>query len=83
MVIGNFDGVHRGHVAVLQAAMSAEPDAPLVVVTFWPHPMSIIRPDQAPLLLTDLERRTGWRLPRPAAAALEGRARGMLLPAVE
>ena len=58
MVIGNFDGVHRGHVAVLQAAQAAEPDAPLVVVTFWPHPMSIIRPDQAPLLLTDLDRRT-------------------------
>jgi riboflavin kinase/FMN adenylyltransferase len=58
VVIGNFDGVHRGHVAVLQAAHAAEPDAPLVVVTFWPHPMSIIRPDQAPLLLTSLERRT-------------------------
>ena len=58
MVIGNFDGVHRGHVAVLQAAQAAEPAAPLVVVTFWPHPMSIIRPDQAPLLLTSLARRT-------------------------
>ena len=58
MVIGNFDGVHRGHVAVLQAAQAAEPNAPLVVVTFWPHPMSIVRPDQAPLLLTDLDRRT-------------------------
>ena len=57
-MIGNFDGVHRGHVAVMQAAQAAEPAAPLVVVTFWPHPMSIIRPDQAPLLLTSLERRT-------------------------
>ena len=33
--------------------------------------------------LADLERRTGWRLPRTAAAALEQRARGVLLPAAE
>jgi hypothetical protein len=31
--------------------------------------------------LTELQRRTGWRLPRPAATALEHRARGELLPA--
>jgi riboflavin kinase/FMN adenylyltransferase len=58
VVIGNFDGVHRGHAALLRAARAAESTAPLVAVTFWPHPMSVIRPDQAPLLLTSLERRT-------------------------
>lgn len=54
VVIGNFDGVHPGHVEVLTEARARRPELPLVVVTFWPHPIRVLRPEQAPMLLTGL-----------------------------
>ncbi|WP_420175625.1 bifunctional riboflavin kinase/FAD synthetase [Luteococcus sp. OSA5] len=57
VVVGNFDGVHSGHVEVLRHAQSLAPELPLVVVTFWPHPMQVLRPEQAPKLLVDLPER--------------------------
>lgn len=57
VAIGNFDGVHLGHRQVLSAARALRPGAPLVAVTFWPHPMVVLRPDAAPELLCDLPER--------------------------
>lgn len=57
VVIGNFDGVHPGHVEVLVEAHARRPDLPLVVVTFWPHPISVLRPALGPMLLSSLEER--------------------------
>src|ERR1700728_3079506 len=50
--LGNFDGVHLGHVQLLRAAHAARPDAPLAVRTFEPHPREVFRPDDPPLRLT-------------------------------
>ncbi len=54
VTIGNFDGVHRGHGAVLDALVTAARDrnAKAVAITFDPHPAHVHRPDQAPELLT-------------------------------
>lgn len=60
VTIGNFDGVHRGHQHVLTEAKAAATrlgGLPLVVVTFDPHPMRVIRPDKAPQPLTSVEER--------------------------
>lgn len=57
VVIGNFDGVHLGHQSVLEAAKRAGGDDDLVVVTFWPHPLRILHPEIAPLLLQTLNDR--------------------------
>ena len=57
VVVGNFDGVHPGHRAVLAEARRREPGLPLVVVTFWPHPVGVLRPDASPMLLTSLKGR--------------------------
>jgi len=52
LALGNFDGVHRGHRAVLAAAHAARPDLPLGVITFEPHPREHFRPEDPPFRLT-------------------------------
>jgi riboflavin kinase/FMN adenylyltransferase len=57
MAIGNFDGVHRGHQAVLQAAQAAARQARSAagVMVFEPHPRQYFKPDQPLFRLTPLE----------------------------
>lgn len=60
VVIGNFDGVHLGHQHVIARARELADQngaLPVVVVTFDPHPMAVLRPDHAPVMLTDLQTR--------------------------
>ena len=52
VALGNFDGVHRGHVQVLRSAAAARPDAKLAVLTFEPHPRELFRQDDPPFRLT-------------------------------
>ena len=50
VTVGVFDGVHRGHQAVFARAreIADRTGAPLVAVTFEPHPRSFFRPDDEP-----------------------------------
>lgn len=54
VAIGNFDGVHRGHQSVLQAARQIAGDATVSALTFWPHPLSVLNPSQVPPLLSGI-----------------------------
>src|SRR5687768_17404797 len=44
VTIGNFDGLHFGHQALLKTAMDC--GSPVVLVTFDPHPLQVLRPDK-------------------------------------
>ena len=59
VTIGAYDGVHRGHQAVIgQVRNEAQQlGCQSVVVTFDKHPASVVRPESAPKLLTDLDQK--------------------------
>ncbi|MGH6784807.1 MAG: riboflavin biosynthesis protein RibF, partial [Sphingomicrobium sp.] len=55
VAIGNFDGVHRGHRAVIAAALSRASglERPAAALTFEPHPRLVLRPNEPLFRLTD------------------------------
>lgn len=57
VTVGTFDGVHRGHQAILEEVkrQALERGRRSVVVTFHPHPLKVVKPEAAPKLLTTLE----------------------------
>lgn len=81
LTIGNFDGVHIGHAALVAAARRAVGSTGRVVaLSFDPHPASVLRPGTAPPRLSTLERKRAWlieagadevRLLTPARELLE------------
>jgi len=59
VALGNFDGFHLGHQAVVGRAIERARAAgrPAIVATFDPHPMRLFRPDTPPFRLTTLDQR--------------------------
>jgi riboflavin kinase/FMN adenylyltransferase len=59
IAIGNFDGVHVGHRALIGRAreLAAANNAVTVALTFDPHPSALLAPARAPRMLTSIERR--------------------------
>lgn len=54
VLIGVFDGVHKGHQLLLNRAKEIADGRNIIALTFDPHPMQIFAPDRAPTLLTTL-----------------------------
>jgi riboflavin kinase/FMN adenylyltransferase len=54
VLIGVFDGVHKGHQLLLNLAKEIAAGRNIIALTFDPHPMQVLAPDRAPTLLTTL-----------------------------
>jgi riboflavin kinase/FMN adenylyltransferase len=59
LALGNFDGFHRGHQAVVERARlrARQSGRPLIVATFDPHPVRFFHPEAPPFQLTTLDQR--------------------------
>lgn len=59
IALGNFDGFHKGHQAVVGEAIrwAREEGRPAIVATFDPHPVRVFRPEAEPFRLTSLDQR--------------------------
>lgn len=61
ITVGNFDGVHEGHAALVRAARDrVGVDGRVIVLSFDPHPVSVLRPDLTPTRLSRFDQRTKW-----------------------
>jgi riboflavin kinase/FMN adenylyltransferase len=72
LALGNFDGLHRGHLKILERIRrgAAERAGTSVVLTFDPHPPRIVRPEKAPPLLMTLRQ----KIEALARAGIQGTA---------
>ncbi len=72
VAIGNFDGVHRGHAALIDLAVTqaSARGGEAVVLTFEPHPARVLAPGLAPPLLTSLERKLALLAARGVGATV-------------
>ena len=59
LALGNFDGFHLGHQAVVSRAVARafHERRPVIVATFDPHPVRFFKPDVPPFRLTTLDQR--------------------------
>jgi len=54
LTLGNFDGVHRGHKAIIEETkkIARVENLPFVLMTFAPHPVAVLKPEIAPFCIT-------------------------------
>ncbi|NOZ86573.1 MAG: riboflavin biosynthesis protein RibF, partial [Deltaproteobacteria bacterium] len=59
LTIGNFDGVHLGHMALVKEVLSRarKLNRPSAAMTFHPHPVTVVAPDKAPPLINSMDER--------------------------
>jgi len=61
LTIGNFDGVHRGHIAIFEKVKerAKEIEGQSAVMTFEPHPIKFMKPGNGPALITPINQKLG------------------------